>query len=79
MPEKPSVTLSGTVREVLQFPSQPEKAQIAVEGPDPLHKEIRIENRPANENGQEVHLQTGAKVKVTIKAAPESIRFIVDP
>ena len=73
MPEKPSVTVSGTVQKVLQSPSQPEKVQIAIGGPDPLHQEIRIENSLANENGQEVHLQTGAKVEVTIKAAPESI------
>jgi hypothetical protein len=73
MPEKPSVTVSGTVQKVLQFPSKPEKAQIAIEGPDHVHKEIRIENSLTDESGQEVELKTGDKVKVTIKAAPESI------
>jgi len=72
MPDKPSVTLSGTVQEVLQFPSKPEKVQIAIEG---LHhvQEIRIENSLTDGSGQEVQLKTGAKVEVTIKAAPESI------
>jgi hypothetical protein len=73
MPEKPSVTVSGTVQKVLQFPSKPEKVQIAIEGPDHVHKEIRIENSLTDESGQEVELKTGDKVKVTIKAAPESI------
>jgi hypothetical protein len=73
MPEKPNVTVSGTVQKVLQFPSKPEKVQIAIEGPDHVHKEIRIENSLTDESGQEVELKTGGKVKVTIKAAPESI------
>ena len=73
MPEKPSVTVSGTVQNVLQFPSKPEIVQIAIEGPDHLHKEIRIENTLTDKSGQEVQLKTGAKVEVTIKATPESI------
>ena len=73
MPEKPSVTVSGTVQKVLQFPSKPEKVQIAIEGPDRVHKEIRIENSLTDKSGQEVQLKTDAKVEVRIKAAPESI------
>jgi hypothetical protein len=71
MPEKPGVTVSGTVQKVLQFPSKPERAQIAIEGPGDLHKEIRIENSLTDKSGQEVQLKTGAKV--TIETAPESI------
>ena len=44
MPEKPSVTVSGTVQKVLQFPNKSEKVEIAIKGPDDLHEEIRIEN-----------------------------------
>jgi hypothetical protein len=73
MPEKPGVNLSGTVRKVLQFPSNPEKVQIAIESPDRVHKEIRIENTLTDKSGQEVRLKTGAMVEVTIKATPESI------
>ena len=73
MPEKPTVTLSGTIQKVLQFPSKPEKVQIAIEDPDRLHKEIRIENSLTDTSGQEVQLTTGSKVEVTIKAASESI------
>lgn len=75
MPEKPSTTLSGTVQEVVQFPSKPEKAQIVIEGPEHLPTEIRIENRLTDESGQQVHLKPGAKVEVTIKAQPEAILF----
>jgi hypothetical protein len=73
MPEKPGVTLSGTVQKVLQFPSKPEKVQIAIEGPGDLQKEIRIENSLTDKSGQEVQLKTDAKVEVRIKATPESI------
>jgi hypothetical protein len=72
MSEKPDVTFE-TVQKVLQFPSKPEKVQIAIECPDRWHKEIRNENSLTDRSGQEVQLKTGAKLEVTIKAAPESI------
>jgi hypothetical protein len=65
MPEKPSVTVSGTVQKVLKFPSKPEKVQIAIEGPGHEHKEIRIENTLTDKSGQGVQLKTGAKVEVS--------------
>ncbi len=71
MPE--DVTLSGIVQKVLQFPSKPEKLQIATEGTGDLQKEIRIENSLTDKSGQEVQLKTDAKVEVRIKAVPESI------
>jgi hypothetical protein len=70
MPEKPGVNLSGTVRKVLQFPSNPAKVQIAIESPDRVHKELRIENTLTDRSGQEIRLKTGAKAEVTIKVAP---------
>ena len=72
MPEKPSVNLTGTVEKIIKpmVPSQPEKAQIAVDGADDLYKEIRVENTLVDENGKEVKLKQGAKVEVTVEADP---------
>ena len=74
MPENPSATLPGTVEKIIKpiVPSEPEKAQIAVEGADHLYKEIRIENTLTDENGEEVHLKPGAEVKVTVEAEPDA-------
>jgi len=73
MTEKPSTTLPGTVEKIIKppDPSEPEKAQIAVEGADHLYKELRIENNLVDENGKEVRLKQGAKVDVTVAAEPK--------
>jgi hypothetical protein len=75
MTEKPSATLPGTVEKIIKspHPSEPEKAQIAVEGADELYKEIRIANNLTDENGDEVRLKQGAKVEVTVEAGPEAV------
>jgi uncharacterized protein YfaS (alpha-2-macroglobulin family) len=74
MAEKPSVNLKGTVEKIIKpvVPTQPEKAQIAVDGADDLYKEIRVENTLVDENGQEVKLKQGAKVEVTLEADPDA-------
>jgi hypothetical protein len=74
MTAKPSATLPGTVEKIIKppHPSEPEKAQIAVEGADHLYKELRIENSLTDENGNEVHLKKGAKVDVTVAAEPDA-------
>ena len=74
MTEKPSATLSGTVEKIIKSPdpSEPEKAQIAVEGADHLYKELRIENNLTDEDGNLVRLKQGAKVDVTVEADPEA-------
>ncbi len=74
MTEKPSVTLPGTVEKIIQppDPSQPEKAQIEIEGADDLYREIRIENSLTTENGKEVRLKKGAEVEVTVEADPKA-------
>jgi hypothetical protein len=76
MPERPSATLPGTVEKIIKspFPSEPEKAQIAVDGADHLYKEIRIENALTDENGEKVQLKEGAEVKLTVEAEPEATR-----
>ena len=75
MTEKLSATLPGTVEKIIKspHPSEPEKAQIAVEGADELYKEIRIVNNLTDENGDEVSLKQGAKVEVTVEASPEAV------
>jgi hypothetical protein len=73
--EKSTVTLPGTVEKIIPSmdTSEPDKAQIAVEGAEPLYKEIRIENVLKNGQGEDVSLKPGADVEVTIAADPESI------
>lgn len=70
MAEKASTTLPGTVEQIIRspFPSEPDKAEIALDGADDLYKEIRIENSLVDENGDEVSLKEGAQVEVTIEA-----------
>ena len=70
MTKRASTTLPGTVEEIISpsVPSEPENAQIAVQGVDELPLEIRIDNTLTTKNGDEVRLKKGATVKVTIKA-----------
>jgi hypothetical protein len=72
--DKPSITLPGTVEKIIKpsEPSEPEKAQIAIEGADDLYREIRIENSLTAENGTEVRLKKGAEVDVTVEADPKA-------
>ena len=70
MTEKPSVTLPGKVERIIKplSPRDTEKAQIRVEGAEPLYSELRIENSLIDENGDEVRLKKGADVDVTVEA-----------
>ncbi len=73
-PEKAAVTLPGTVEKIIPplAPTQPEKAQIAVEGAEHLYREIRVENTLQDPDGKEVKLKKGATVEVTIAADPDA-------
>ena len=55
------MTLPGTVEKIIPptHPSQPEKAQIGVEGADDLYRELRVENTLQDENGNASGLETG--------------------
>jgi hypothetical protein len=77
MDKRASTTLPGTVDKIVKPPTrgEPEKAQIGVDGADQKFKDIRIENALTDGLGQEVHLEPGAKVKVTITKDTEPIRF----
>jgi len=69
--KKPTVTLPGTVEKVIppsRYSGEPEKAEISVEGAEPLYQEIRIENTLQDEEGKEVGLKPGAEVDVAIEA-----------
>jgi diguanylate cyclase (GGDEF)-like protein len=59
IPEQPSVTMTGTVDKIIPSPrpSQPEKAQIAVEGADRQKQDLRIENALTDEHGDDVSLE----------------------
>ena len=76
MEDKPSVTLPGKVEKIIPslHPSEPEKAQIAIEGADDLYREIRIENSLTDEDGNEVRLKKGADVDVVVEADKEATR-----
>jgi hypothetical protein len=67
------VSLPGTVDKIIPaLGSQPEKAQIAVQGAEALYREIRVDNKMQNLAGEDVRLKLGATVEVTIEAKPEA-------
>jgi hypothetical protein len=70
IPEQPSTTVPGTVNKIIPSPrpSQPEKAQIAVDGADRRHRDLRIANALTDEDGDDVRLKKGAHVEVTVTA-----------
>jgi hypothetical protein len=74
MSENPSTTLAATVEKIIKpvYPTEPEKAQLAVEGADHLYRELRIENTLTDENGDKVRLKQGAEVELIITADPRS-------
>ena len=74
MSENPSTKLRGTVEKIIPaISSEPEKAQIAIEGADDLYKELRIENSLTDASGNEVHLKRGEKVDVKVEAEPQGV------
>jgi hypothetical protein len=73
IPEQPSAIVPGIVRKIIPSPrpSQPEKAQIAVDGADARYRDLRIENSLTDEHGDDVKLKKGARVEVTVTAEPK--------
>jgi hypothetical protein len=71
--EEPSATMPGTVEKIIpsSHPSKPEKAQIAVDGADRRHQDLRIENTLTDEHGDDVSLKKGAQVEVKVTAEPK--------
>ena len=66
--------MAGTVHKIIPplRPSQPEKAQIAVDGAHGPHRDLRIENTLLDENGDDVKLKKGAHVEVTVTSEPKA-------
>jgi hypothetical protein len=73
-PEQPSATMAGTVDKIIPSPrpSQPEQAQIAIDGAEPRHRDLRIDNTFTDEHGVDVKLKKGAHVEVTVTAEPKT-------
>jgi hypothetical protein len=71
--EQPSTTVGGTVDKIIAThnPNKTDKAQIAVDGPERRHGELRIENSLTDENGDDVKLKKGARVAVTVTSKPK--------
>lgn len=69
MGDTPKVTLPGIVGKIIPSPltREPDKAEITVEGADDLYKEIRIDNVLENSDGEEVKLEPGDHVDVTVQ------------
>jgi hypothetical protein len=72
--EHPRVTMPGSVYRIIPSPrpSQPEKAQIAVDGADHRYRDLRIENTLTDEHGDDVRLKKGEHVEVTVTAELEA-------
>jgi len=68
------VTMPGTVHKIIpaSYPNKPEKAQIAVDGADHPHRNLRFDNSLIDEHGDDVKLKKGAHVEVTITENPET-------
>jgi hypothetical protein len=71
-PEQASATVPGIVDKIIPSSrrSQPEKAQIYVDGPDRGRRDLRIENALTDEHGDDVKLKKGNHVDVTVAAEP---------
>jgi predicted DNA-binding antitoxin AbrB/MazE fold protein len=62
--------LKGTVQKIIKplSPTEPEKAQIDIQGAENLYREIRIDNEVVDDKGEKVRLKQGAEVDVIIEA-----------
>ena len=70
IPEQPSLAVPATVNKIIASPSpsQPEKADIAVDGDDTRNRGLRVENTLTDEHGDDVSLKKGrSHVTVTAK------------
>jgi hypothetical protein len=78
--EQPSTILSGIVDKIIPSPrpSQPEKAQISLQGADRRSRNLRIENTLTDEHGDDVRLEKGARVEVTVTAEARTVTIRED-
>ena len=75
MNANPSTTLIGRVEKIIKprVSSEPERAQIVVEGADHLYKELRIENALIDAGGNQVQLKPGARVQVIVETEQQHV------
>jgi hypothetical protein len=68
IPDQPSITIPGSVNKIIPSSgaSQPEKAQISVDGADQRYRYFRFDNLLTGEDGEDVRLKKGAHVHVTV-------------
>jgi len=68
------MTLPGTVQEIIEtkYTEALEKAEIAVEGADPLYEGIRIDKTLKDERRNEVKVKADAEVEVMVEAEPKA-------
>jgi len=73
--QKPRTVMPGIVDKIIQFrtPRLRETAQISIEG-ERKYRELRVENSLTDEHGDEVKLEKGARVQVTITAEDDLVR-----
>ena len=62
--------LRGSVKKAIRSadPTEPEKAQIAVDGADHLYRELRVPNKLVDDDGNHVKLVEGEQVEVKIES-----------
>ena len=72
--------MPGTVDKIIPPPHlhQQEKAQIAIDGADQRHRDLRIENTLTDENGDDMKLKRGDRVEVTVTAEPKTSTAAID-
>lgn len=74
MARKSRTTVPAFVERIIKprpHSSEPEKAQLEVQGADHYYREIRIENKLKDEKGRNVGLKEGAEVELTVEADPD--------
>jgi hypothetical protein len=74
MDEHAKTSKPGLVEKIIEspVPNEPDKAQIAIEGAEPLYRELRIENSLLDDHGNIVKLKPGEHVVVTIEAPKDT-------
>jgi hypothetical protein len=67
---RPWRTVPGVVKKIVKpvFPGEPEKVEISISAADDLFREIRIENKLNDADGQVLALKDGVQVDVTFEA-----------
>jgi hypothetical protein len=65
--QKPRTVMPGIVDKIIKLrtPRLRETAQISIKG-EPRYRELRIENSLTDEHGDEIKLEKGARVEVTV-------------